>query len=292
MFCFLLATSSFRSSALSTSVVVYAPTLAALMLTWPVRYVDSDAPFTPVTAVMSTLKAESLFSSVPLTFTPCMAESALLPCAAVAKSDALLPESVRLPLASSPAKLPEVALLTLSAFPVLTVLARSLTAFDVAAVVSEAEFVADDSWTTPFWEVLASCMFFFSTVILPALDWVTLVTAARVSPEAATSATDMSEATTVPPVVVTRPRSAVVPTLPSLVMFPWVWDDGVISVGKSLTWDLVISMSWKVAAILPSVSVSVARVFPCPNPVMSDTSSVPRAAATAVPFTGLVPDAE
>ena len=48
-------------------------------------------------------------------------------------------------------------------------------------------------------------------------------------------------------------------------------------------------MSWKVAAILPSVSVSVARVFPAPKPVIFDTSSVPRAAATAVPFTGSVP---
>ena len=42
--------------------------------------------------------------------------------------------------------------------------------------------------------------------------------------------------------------------------------------GKSLTWLLVIEMFWNVAAILPSVSVSVASVFPAPNPEMSETS--------------------
>ena len=104
---------------------------------------------------MPTLLRESLVSSVPFTFTPWIAVSALLPCAAVAKSDAFFPESVKLPFESSAAKLPEVAPETLSALPAPSESARSLTAFGVAAMVSEDELVDDDNCTMPAADVLA-----------------------------------------------------------------------------------------------------------------------------------------
>ena len=58
-----------------------------------------------------------LLSSLPSSFTDCTAVSAVAPCAADAKSLAFLPESVRFPLVSNPAKLPDVAPDTLSVLP-------------------------------------------------------------------------------------------------------------------------------------------------------------------------------
>ena len=143
----------------------------------------------------------------------------------VLKSEAFLPESVRFPSESRPAKLPAVALETLSAFlpeRPSTESMTSFTAFEVAATVSESESVADDSCTTPFCAVVPSCIVFFSTEIFPLESWVTAETAVSVVPDAATSAVARSTAVTSPPVVVTTDRPAVDPTLPSLDMLPWL----------------------------------------------------------------------
>ena len=70
--------------------------------------------------VMSTALFASGVNADPFTLTDWIAESALVPCAEVAKSLALLPESVRFPLESRPAKLPFVAPLTLSALPLMS----------------------------------------------------------------------------------------------------------------------------------------------------------------------------
>ena len=217
----------------------------------------------------------------------------MLPCAAVAKSDAFFPESVKLPFESSPAKLPSVAPETLSALSAPSDAARSLTAFGVAAMVSEDELVDDDSCTMPAADVLAGVIAFLVADIAPSDPCATvLMNSVVVSGPVVGLAFVKSLAVTVPPVPVTMPSPAVLPILPSLVMFPCVWELGFISVGKSLTCDFVISMSWNVAATLPSVSVRVASVLPAPNPEMSLTSSVPIAAATAFPLTGLVPAEE
>ena len=137
----------------------------------------------------------------------------------VLKSAAFFPESTMLPFPSSPAKLPAVALVTLSALlpesPVTSSI-TVLTAFGVAAASSAEEFVALDSLT-----------FFLVAEILPLESWdtVSMNSMDSVVPLCGTvgEAVVRSAVVTSPSVVVTTDRSAVEPTFPSLVMFPCVW---------------------------------------------------------------------
>ena len=196
---------------------------------------------------------------------------------------AAMPESTGFPLLSNDARFPETASVSLSALAE----SRSLTALDVAAVVSDDEFVDDESCTIPAADVLACVIAFLVAVISPSVPWLTVsMNSVVVSEPVVGLDLVKSFVVTVPDVPVTTPRPEVLPILPSLVIFPWVWLLGVISVGKSLTWLLVIEMFWKVAFMTPSVSVSVASVLPLPNPVMPVWSSLPIASAIALPDAG------
>ena len=53
--------------------------------------------------------------------------------------------------------------------------------------------------------------------------------------------------------------------VPPFWIFPWVWEDGVIDVGKSLIYDFVIEILPKVAVTIPSVSEKAVNVFPAPG---------------------------
>ena len=78
--------------------------------------------------VMSTAPLASGVRAALFTLTPWMAESANAPCAAVAKSDAFLPESTKFPDESRDARLPVVAPETLVATPLRSELCKAVSA--------------------------------------------------------------------------------------------------------------------------------------------------------------------